>query len=278
MTSTGAPTSGQRPSEGQLLASLRSGGRIWAVGSIHGDAARLAALHRELAQRLTAGDQLIYLGGYLGYGPAVIDTINELLLFRRAFIAMPGIELHDVIYLRGAQEEVWQKLLQLQFAQGPAAVLDWMVEHGAAATISAYGGRLAEGKEASSQGVLALTRWTNTLRQAVREWDGHSALMSSLRHAAQTDNGKLLFVHAGVDPAQPVESQVDRFWWGSSAFERLDQTYGDYAVVVRGFAPPGPMIRTDGPVITIDGGSGRDGTLVAICLDGDGAITDSIQV
>jgi serine/threonine protein phosphatase 1 len=278
MTSTGAPTSGQRPAEGQLLATLRPGSRIWAVGSVHGDVDRLAALHRELWRRLGPGDQIVYLGGYLGYGPSVIDTVNELLLFRRAVIATPGADMDDVIYLRGAQEEVWQKLLQLQFAQGPGAVLDWMIEHGADATISAYGGRVAEGKEASGQGVLALTRWTNTLRQAVREWDGHSTLMSTLRHAAQTADGKLLFVHAGLDPARPVESQVDRFWWGANAFETLDQPYGDYALVVRGFAPPGPMIRTDGPIVTIDGGSGRGGTLVAVCLDGQGAITDSIQV
>lgn len=278
MTSNEAPTSGQRPPEGQLLANLRSGGRIWAVGSIHGDADRLRALHTQLWQRIAAGDQLIYLGGYLGYGPLVIETIDELLMFRRAFIALPGVELHDVIYLRGAQEEVWQKLLQLQFAQGPATVLDWMVEHGAETTIAAYGGRVEEGKEASSQGVLALTRWTNMLRQSVRERDGHTTLMSSLRHAAQTDDGHLLFVHAGIDPFSPVDSQVDRFWWGSTAFESLEAPYAGYTLVVRGFAPPGPKIVTDGPIVTLDGGSGRGGSLVALCLDSSGHILDSIQV
>jgi len=269
----------QRPAEAQLIASLAGGGRFWVVGSIHGDAERLAKLHYELADHFQPGDRLIYLGGYMGYGPRVIDTINEILVFRRQIIAVPGVELTDVVYLRGAQEEMWQKLLQLQFAQGPTKVLTWMVEHGAGATIGAYGGSLDEGMEAAEQGVLALTRWTNNLRQAVREWDGHSPLMSALRHAAMTDDGALLFVHAGIDPLRPLDNQVDHFWWGSTVLETMTEPYGEFAAVVRGFCTNGPKIQTTGPLITLDGGCGRvnDGTLVALCLDGSGHLLDSIQ-
>jgi serine/threonine protein phosphatase 1 len=215
----------------------------------------------------------------MGYGPRIIDTINEILTFRRHVIAIPGVELTDVIFLRGAQEEMWQKLLQLQFAQGPRKVLTWMVEHGAGATISAYGGRLDEGMEAAEQGVLALTRWTNALRQSVREWDGHSALMSALRHAAVTDDGALLFVHAGVDPVRPLEAQLDQFWWGSSTLEGQAGPYQNFTALVRGNALNGPKLQTEGPILTLDGGCGRvnDGTLVAACLDGSAHVLDILQ-
>ena len=270
----------QKPNEGHLIATLVGGGRFWVIGSVHGDADRLARIHHHVAARFTPGDRLVYLGGYMGYGPRVIDTINEILVFRRRIIAMPGVELDHVVYLRGAQEEMWQKLLQLQFAQGPSKVLSWMVEHGAGATISAYGGSLAEGMDAAEKGVLALTRWTNTLRQAVREWDGHSQLISALRHAAVTDDGALLFVHAGIDPTRPLDAQVDHFWWGSSVLDGMDQPYGSFNALVRGYASTGPRLQTDGPILTLDGGCGRlpDGHLIVACLDGNGQVLDIAQV
>ena len=270
----------QRPAEAQLIASLAGGGRFWVVGSVHGDADRLASIHDYIGDHFRAGDRLVYLGGYMGYGPRVIDTINEILTFRRQIIALPNDELEHVVYLRGAQEEMWQKLLQLQFAQGPSKVLTWMVEHGAGATISAYGGSLDEGMEAAEQGVLALTRWTNNLRQAVREWDGHSSLMSALRHAAVTDDGSLLFVHAGIDPLRPLEAQVDHFWWGSSVLDSMTDPYGGFSAVVRGYSTTGPKIQTEPPLITLDGGCGRvqDGSLMALCIDGNGHVLDSVQV
>jgi len=274
------PPATQRPAEARLIANLAGGGRIWAIGTIHGDADRAAALHRVLFDKFQPGDRIVYLGGYMGYGPRIIDTINEILTFRRRIIAIPGVELSDVVFLRGAQEEMWQKLLQLQFAQGPRSVLTWMVEHGAGATIAAYGGRVDEGMEASEQGVLALTRWTNNLRQSVREWDGHSALMSVLHHAAVTEDGALLFVHAGVDPARPLDAQVDHFWWGSPSLESQTGPYQNFTALIRGYAVNGPKIQVEGPIITLDGGCGRikDGSLLAACLDGSARLLDLIQI
>ena len=269
-----------RPAEAHLIATLAGGGRFWVVGSIHGDAERLTQMHHYIGPRFQPGDRMVYLGGYLGYGPRVIDTVNELLMFRRQLIAIPGVELDDVVFLRGAQEEMWQKLLQLQFAQGPVGVLSWMVEHGAGATIAAYGGRLQDGREAAEKGVLALTRWTNDLRQAVRQWDGHSALMSALRHAAVTDDHSLLFVHAGIDPSRSLDAQVDHYWWGSAALDAMTEPYDGFHAVVRGYASAGPRVVAQAPLITLDGGCGRvqDGQLVAACLDGTGHVLDLVQV
>ena len=109
------------------FAVLRPGGRSWAVAAIHGEAARLGALHGQLAERIRPGDNLIYLGNVLGRGEAVAETIDELLRFRRAFLARPAVFRDDVAYLRGSQEEMWHKLLQIQFAPNPGEVLTWMM-------------------------------------------------------------------------------------------------------------------------------------------------------
>jgi serine/threonine protein phosphatase 1 len=263
--------------DSNVFATLRGGGRIWAVAAIRGEQARLRALHARMAEDMAPGDQLVYLGDYLGCGAPVLETVDELLTFRRWFIAQPGVAVEDVVYLRGSQEEMWQKLLQLQFAPNPAEVLSWMVEHGIGPTIAAYGGTVEEGLHAIREGVLALTRWTSQLRQNMRLYDGHTALMSVLKHAAFTDDNTLLFTHAGLDPTRPLSAQVDAFWWGSGLFSGLDEPYSGFKLVVRGADR-----RNGGKVLgpfsaTLDSGAGHGGTLSAGCFGADGNILQILE-
>ncbi len=99
---------------------LRRPQRIWAVAAIHGEADRVSALHDRIERAWRPGDRIVYLGNYLGRGAAVRATIDEILGFRRAVMAQPGGFACDVAFLRGSQEEMWQKLLQLQFAVSPS--------------------------------------------------------------------------------------------------------------------------------------------------------------
>ena len=87
-----------------VLAPIKPAERIWVVGAINGDHEALRAVHQKLAPRITPGDRLVYLGNYWGdgSGESVIATINELLLFRRYFIAIDGIDIADNVFLRGA--------------------------------------------------------------------------------------------------------------------------------------------------------------------------------
>ena len=97
------------------------------------------------------GDRLVYTGNMIGRGSAVRETMDELLSFRRALIAMPGMLADDVVYLRGAQEEMWQKLLQLQFAPIPP----WCCAGccaGRRATLVAYGGDPDQGMACPATG------------------------------------------------------------------------------------------------------------------------------
>lgn len=258
---------------------------MWVVGAIHGEAHRLADLHDLLWPRFVDGDRLAYLGNYLGRGRTVTGTLDELVRFRCAIIGRPSMFASDVAYLRGSQEEMWEKLLQLQFAVNPREVLDWMLTQGVAATIQAYGGDANRGRIAAREGPMAMGRWTATLRQAMGERPGHRALMSSLRRAAYTDDRRLLFVHAGLDPARSLDEQSDALWWGHPGWETLDKPYDGFHQVVRGFdrAARGPSHGERQSVIagpctlTVDGGCGFGGPLVAVCLTPGGEIVERLE-
>lgn len=270
------------------FAVLRRSRRIWVVGAIHGEANRLADLHDALWPRFEHGDRLVYLGNYLGHGRAIAATLDELVRFRCAIIGRPAMFASDVAYLRGSQEEMWEKLLQLQFAVNPREVLEWVLTQGAAATIAAYGGDPDRGRIASRDGPVAIGRWTAALRQAMSGRPGHRALMSSLRRAAYTDDHGLLFVHAGLDPSRPLAEQSDALWWGHAGWVKIEAPYEGYRRVVRGFdrlarrrtrgQPAGESVVATPCTLTVDGGCGFGGRLVAVCLTPDGEIADKIEV
>lgn len=264
-------------SDRDKFAVLRKCQRVWAVAAIHGELARLQTLHRELQGRFGRGDRLVYLGNYLGHGADVHGTLNELLGFRRELIARPGMFAADVAYLRGSQEEMWQKLLQLQFAPNPREVFAWMIEHGAGATLTAYGGDIQQGFVASRDGPLAITRWTSKLRSAMQSAPGHYALMSALRRAAYTDDGALLFVHAGLDADRPLSAQSDSLWWGTGSFAKLDRSYGGFIRVVRGFDRGHGGVQTGQFTASIDAGCGFGGPLVAACFDKRGEVIEVVE-
>src|SRR3546814_6462696 len=100
--------------------------RVWAFSSIHGEVAALNRLHRAMIPRLEPGDCLVYLGNLIGRSTGATATLDSLLRFRSLFLARPDAFACDVVHLRGSQEEMWQKLLQLQFATDPRAVLQWL--------------------------------------------------------------------------------------------------------------------------------------------------------
>ena len=260
-----------------IFATLRRARRVWAVAAIHGEAERLNKLHDMLGERLEDGDHLVYLGNYMGHGAAVGETIDALLAFRRQFLADPGMFICDIAYLRGQQEEMWHKLLQIQLAVGPAEVLNWMLEQGLESTLAAYGGDAETALRRARSGALELARWTNELRQRMAERGGHVELMSSLRRAAFTDDGSLLFVHAGIDRKRPLDAQGDAFWWNIDDFTNLDAPFSGYRKIVRGFEPDHPGIQIGDFSATIDAGCGFGGPLACVCFDTDGQEIERLE-
>lgn len=251
--------------------------RIWAVAAIHGEVDRLIALHARLAVNLNAGDRLVYLGNYLGYGPSPAATLDALLLFRRLFLSRRNAFPADIAFLRGSQEEMWQKLLQLQFAPNPREVLPWMLGHGVDQTLASYGVEAKEGLAACREGVLALTRWTASLRAAIDARAGHRQLLSALCRAGFTDDEKLLFVHAGIDPRKPLDLQGDNFWWSERNIVELQEPFAGYARVIRGIDRQHAGLVEGNYGVSIDAGCGFGGPLMAVCFAPDGAIVDHVE-
>lgn len=256
------------------FAHLGDAKRIWAVGSIHGEARRLARVHDLIGGRFYRGDRLVYLGNYLGLGDDVKSTLDELLDFRRRVLGRPQGFACDVVYLRGAQEEMWQKLLQLQFAPNPGEILAWMVRAGVEATVRAYGGDMRQGFAATRDGPRTITRWTSGLRAAMNAAEGHSTLFAALRHAAFTADRSLLFVHAGVDPRRALTVQGDAFWWSPVDILQLDAPFDGFRRVVRGFDRERRGVIEAEYGVSVDAGAGRGGRLQAACFTLDGKIVD----
>jgi serine/threonine protein phosphatase 1 len=266
-------------SDGNKFGRLGRPRRIWAIPACHGDIAQLDRIHLAIADRFAVGDRLLYLGNYLGGGDPV-GAIDRLLAFRTYLLATPGMIADDIVYLRGVHEEIWSKLLQIQFAPNPHEVLQWMLDRGAAATLRAYGGEARLGLAATKDGAMAMTRWTSGLREAMRHQPGHNSFMSVLRRAAITDEteaGRLLFVHAGLDPDQPLAKQGDSFWWDAAGFAKTATPFENFKRLFRGSDPSGEGMKLDGYAVTLDAGCGSGGPLIAAVIMPDGRIIDIIK-
>ena len=262
-----------------MFACLSGDRRVWAVSAIHGEQRQLATLHARMRAAMRGDDRVVYLGNYFGRGPAIRETLDEILLFRRALIARPDGDPGDVVFLRGSQEEMLQKLLQLQFASDPVAVLEWVLEQGVGATLAAYGIIPGEGFQAAREGTVALSRWTGRLREAIARVDGHRQLLNSLRHAAYLEDRAILFVHAGLDPDRPFTEQGDSLWWGGFRFRDDDaRPYDGFRRVVRGFDRRGGGQHFGTHAVTLDAGCGFGGPLVAGCFEPTGELAELLEV
>jgi serine/threonine protein phosphatase 1 len=266
---------GTRPDD--KFAQFQGAQRVWAIPAIHGAAQRLVRLHDAISDGFQEGDRVVYLGNYIGYGDAVLATVDELLDFRRRVLGRCHGCACDVAFLRGAQEEMWQKLLQLQFAPNPGEVLEWMVRAGMEATVRAYGGDLQQGFAAARDGPRTITRWTGALRRAMNAVPGHTMLFSALRHAAFTGERGLLFVNAAIDPSRPLASQGDAFWWGHDDILNLNTPFAGFRRVIRGSDREQRGFVEREFAVSLDGGSGRPGRLLAACFNTDGEMVTLVE-
>ena len=264
-------------------ANLGAPERVFAIPSIHGDLIKLNAIHENIYQQFRAGDRLVYLGNYTGYGDYSRQTIDALLSFRRCLLSIPGVQVDDIVYVRGIQEEMWKKLMQLQFAPNPSQTLEWMMDKGMAQTMESYGLCLYEANRVAHEGIIRLSRWTDKIRQTVYNNAGHDIFSASLKRAAFTDcaftpaNGlcsPLLFVNAGIDFSKPLDDQGDTLWWGNSHFKSMKRHYAPYQKIIRGFDPDNGGYDDNDITATLDNNCGLGGELVYAELDATGRVLD----
>lgn len=254
--------------------------RVWTIPAIHSDIGALIRIHDNLLERVRPGERILYHGNYTGYGADAAACIEEILTFRRMVLAMPGMITSDLVYLRGQQEQILQQLLQLQFNPDPTNALLWMLGNGISETLYSYGISPHDGIDACRQGVMAITKWTNSIRSAIRQHPGHETFFNQLKRAGHTHTDSahpLLFVHAGLSAHKPLNEQGENLWWGAEEFEQITAPYQPFAKVVRGFDPVHRGAFLNCVTATVDDACGFGGNLISVGFDADGVTTEILE-
>jgi len=163
------------------------------------------------------------------------ETISSVLDLRFKLLAKFNLDSNEIIFLRGSQEEMFLKLMQLQIAPNPQDIVSWMFDHGVNKTIESYGFSKEEVIDISSQGTIAISRLTSRLNKILISNKGHKDYFSNLKHAVFSSSKKILFVNRGVDISRPLSAQNDCFWWGYQNFSKINKPYYSFIRIVRGY-------------------------------------------
>ena len=230
----------RRPAPGWLA----PGVRVYAVGDVHGCAARLSALHRLIASDLAADSpdkaHLVHIGDYIDRGPDSAHVVT-------ALASGPVLPNVAVVNLRGNHEQ-----MLLDALSGKPGMIDQWIGNGAEAT---------------------LRSWGTSARRPVREWRdaiGTKCLAFLRRLPLFHAIDGYLFVHAGVQPGLALARQTDEdLLWIRDAFLDWDGPLlpeWPEVAIVHGHTPePQPTITPRR--IGIDTGAVRGGALTCAVLE-----------
>ena len=100
--------------------------KIWAIGSIHSNLKSFNSIKKFILKNFNKDDKLIFLGNIIGLGDDSKETLTSVLDLRFNLMAKFKLKPEAIIFLRGAQEEMFSKLLQLQLAPNPTEIIQWM--------------------------------------------------------------------------------------------------------------------------------------------------------
>ncbi len=209
--------------------------RIWAIGSIHSNLNALNSIKEFVLNNFIKGDKLVFLGNIIGLAPHSKETLSSIIDFRFNLMSKFQLKPHEIVFLRGAQEEMFNKLLQLQMAPNPIEIINWLFEHGVDKTLHSYGFNKEELFNIASSGTLTITKWTSKMNDILISNPGHKEYFLNLKHAAFSSSKKILFVNRGVDITRPLSAQNDCFWWGYQNFSKINKPYNSFVRIVRGY-------------------------------------------
>ncbi len=171
----------------------------YAVGDVHGCLDKLKSLIAACCKH-AGGDEMtfVFLGDYIDRGPESAGVV-------RYILSLQADAPRHVFALKG-NHEAWA----LAVLDGLLPAKAWL-RNGGAATLASYG--------AGDVGELP---------------KAHLAWMRSL--ALTYDDGRRLFVHAGVDPRKPLDAQDDHdLVWIREPFLNHEGDYG--RLIVHGHTP-----------------------------------------
>ena len=214
---------------------LKKSNKIWAIGSIHSNLKSFRSIKQFLLDNFEENDKLVFLGNVIGLGNNSKETLSSVIDLRFNLMSKFKLKPSSIVFLRGAQEEMFSKLLQLQLAPNPNEIIEWMFDHGVNETIKSYGFSEHEVKNIASSGTITISKWTTTLNKAIHNNPGHTQYFLNLKHAAYSHTKKILFVNRGVDITRPLSAQNDCFWWGFQNFSSINRPYKTFLRIVRGY-------------------------------------------
>jgi serine/threonine protein phosphatase 1 len=226
-------------------ACLPPGQRVYAVGDVHGCADRLAAMHAaiaaDLARRPTRA-LVIHLGDFIDRGP---DSAGVIELLIRPFAVPDGVAAPHVVNLMGNHEE----MLLTALADGGRDAVGLWLQNGAGATLAS---------------------WKLSWRDRPEHWaralpPRHLGFLRGLALLYRV--GGYVFVHAGLRPGIPLESQSrnDLLWIREPFLSFEGRLPG---VVVHGHTPQdAPEVRANR--IGVDTGAVLGGPLTCAVLEAD---------
>ncbi len=209
--------------------------RIWAIGSLHSNIDSFQSIKNYILSNFSKNDKLIFLGNIIGFRNKSKEIISEVLKLRFLLMAKFCLKNEDIVFLRGAQEEMFSKLLQLQIAPNPIEIINWIFSHGVDQTVLSYNFEPDQFLTIASQGTIQINKLTSKLNKQISVNPGHKEFFSNLKHAAYSETKDVLFVNRGVDLSRPLSAQNDCFWWGYQNFSLIDQPYNTFKRIVRGY-------------------------------------------
>ena len=214
---------------------LNKSNKIWAIGSIHSNLKSFSSIKKFILNNFEINDKLVFLGNVIGLGDDSKETLSSVIELRFNLMSKFKLKPESIIFLRGAQEEMFSKLLQLQLAPNPNEILEWMFDHGVNKTIKSYGFSEEEVKNIASSGTINISKWTSNLSKIIQKNPGHTDYFLNLKHAAYSHTKQILFVNRGVDISRPLSAQNDCFWWGYQNFSTIQEPYKTFSRIVRGY-------------------------------------------
>jgi len=214
---------------------LRNTDRIWAIGSLHSSFESFQSIKKYILSNFQNGDKLIFLGNLIGYNSHSKQIITDVLSLRFKLMAKFKLDNEDVVFLRGAQEEMFSKILQLQIAPNPSEIVDWIFSHGVDQTLVSYNFEPDQFRNIATQGTIQINKLTSRLNKTISETPGHKEFFSNLKHAAFSSSMEVLFVNRGVDLSRPLSAQNDCFWWGYQNFSLINKPYSTFKRIIRGY-------------------------------------------
>jgi hypothetical protein len=218
---------------------LPKGKRVWVISSIEARCEQLKMLHKFISDYYRAGDMLVYSGNIFGGVKGnVVDTIDEILGFRKRIMASFETNPDEICYLKGAYEDMLFKFFSLNFASSPSVKYNNMMESGLKSTINDYGLNHEEGKFASERGSVSLLRFIESLKSSIRKHNGHYELLfsNSLVNYAHTENKSILCLSAGYDKNKDLKDQKEELAYGINLEFLNDRPFEGYKTTVRGKA------------------------------------------